>query len=774
MLAYNILSAMILVGLIGITAWPIWKFISKKTPREKIEYLRSFKKGKCAVIYVVAIPIYMMGLHATCADLGQSIFQAIGKAISLIALQYDFDALNYLMSQSLLFTIATYYCFFLVTVNAIIFFIAVLQQYIWCFCIKICWNKIRWKWKKMPRNRLLLIGNNPQNVMIFRSDKKRFKVIVDTLTPERATELFKEGIQYIHSPDPAKEISRLIGLVSQSALAPKDPNGKEEQDLHGVVVINTGNDETNLELCRYAFKCLNQMIQQDSEDKKKQKENIIKLLSHINIYVFGSPNYEALYRRITNEAYGCIHYVNKYRQIAIDFIDQYPLSLLIPKKYVNEDTTLPYDVKLNVTMLGFGKTNQHVFLTSVANNQFLTWDPEDKLMLKKVNYYVFDKEKTKNNKNLNHAYLRYENEFLPRANPHDYLPLPSKPADLNYSTCNINDPDLYTTLWSIYGEERSVNVAVIAFGSDLENIDLAEKLIGKMKEWKLSNLYVFVKVRSGQSEHAVFKNPHCILFGSEQDIVYDIERITKDKFSTMEKERNRFYALEKNAGKEPDEQVIGEADYKWYMERSQLERDSNTYCVMSLRSKFHLLGLDFTDKPGVGKAVSPKEFSRYYSDEAIKGTPEKEKLQDSFKYTRRGMLGIQEHYRWNSYMISQGIVPSSTDDIKNEKKADGSFSNGKNYALRKHGNITTVQGLVEFRRLVAARDNRDEMDADVIRYDFELMDNAVKTLERAGYTIIEKEDLIQENNGQSEDGGLPEVSNDRSVSVEATKTRENP
>ena len=45
-------------------------------------------------------------------------------------------------------------------------------------------------------------------------------------------------------------------------------------------------------------------------------------------------------------------------------------------------------------------------------------------------------------------------------------------------------------------------------------------------------------------------------------------------------------------------------------------------------------------------------------------------------------------------MISQGFVPATLDEIKNGEK------NGKNYALRKHGNITTMKGLIDFRQIV--------------------------------------------------------------------------
>jgi hypothetical protein len=94
-------------------------------------------------------------------------------------------------------------------------------------------------------------------------------------------------------------------------------------------------------------------------------------------------------------------------------------------------------------------------------------------------------------------------------------------------------------------------------------------------------------------------------------------------------------------------------------------------------------------------------------------------------------------------MISKGIVPSDREKIKSETltRKDGKvrFTNGKNYALRRHGNITTFKGLEEFRRIVAERDNVSEIETDVIKYDYQLLDDAYWLLDTNGYKIIKKE-----------------------------------
>jgi hypothetical protein len=106
---------------------------------------------------------------------------------------------------------------------------------------------------------------------------------------------------------------------------------------------------------------------------------------------------------------------------------------------------------------------------------------------------------------------------------------------------------------------------------------------------------------------------------------------------------------------------------------------------------------------------------------------------------KRGNLVTQEHLRWNAYMISKGFVPSTSEQIKNEKGADGSYTNGKNYDLRRHGNLTTMRGLVEFRKIVSERDGDEEIKADVMKYDYQLLNEAHWLINQFGYVMVDKD-----------------------------------
>ena len=90
-------------------------------------------------------------------------------------------------------------------------------------------------------------------------------------------------------------------------------------------------------------------------------------------------------------------------------------------------------------------------------------------------------------------------------------------------------------------------------------------------------------------------------------------------------------------------------------------------------------------------------------------------------------------------MISKGVVPSTIKQIESETAVVNGkvkFTNGKNYSVRRHGNLTTFEGLVDFRKIVAKRDSAQEIEKDVIKYDYQILDDAHWLLTNNGKKII--------------------------------------
>ena len=718
--------------------------IVTKERNKRIDFIRKFKKGNCAVVYIVAIPLYWIGHVYSGQAPFSALFAAINKTMSLVVLGYDVSSISGLMASNCVYTVAVYFCFILVALNAMLFAFSFLHQKIWEW-----WQKKRWSLSR--KEKLLIVGNNEENLDVFASEKKRAAMILDDITEDEKTKLYAKKVAFISKSadidDISKKHKRNNGIDDYCCklLTKCFSNPKKSC----IFVINTKNDDKNIALCNKIISCTNGYF------KDKDASVVAGNLSRIKVYVFGLPAHENIYNSIVESSHGCIRYVDKYRQIAVDFVDQYPLTQFMASKQIDYKTSLlRSDVNVNVAMIGFGKTNQQIFLTSVANNQFLT-EENGKTVLKKVQYHIFDKEHSENNKNLNHNYYRFKNEFEDKIEAQkngskEYLPFPTLPADEYYNTLDVNDVAFYKNIRDALDKKGSFNYIVIAFGSDLENIDMAQKMIEKKHEWGLNDTYVFVKVRGGDEGYSIFKRNDCFMIGDEERAVYNIQCINNDTFTAMAKMRNRIYALEYEIASNPNkllviptEKTYAQADCDWYNKKTQFERESNLYACLSLRSKLHMMGLDYV--PDDNKDTVALNEDTYLSCYARDDMPEyydgiqadgKDivKYDLDFKESRRKNMAIHEHLRWNSFMLSKGFVPASKDEIIGDKKG-----NGKDYLLRRHGNLTTFDGLLKFRKMVAERNGVEEIKTDVIKYDYQLLDDAYWLLHKNNYKIVNRE-----------------------------------
>lgn len=702
-----------------------------KNRAARIAFLRSFKKGKCAVVYFSAIPLFCIGHIYAGANFIPAFFNAVNQIINLVVLKYSTSSVQLLVDANVFYKITMYYSFILVGINALLFTFSLVGQRIWEFIQTI-------KAKIASKDKLFILGYNQNSVSIYNSDNARSKVIIDKISEQDAYSLYTKRISFISENSFDNIIMQIFKIVSRGI-------------RQYTVIINTDSEENNLTICRNFIAGI----------EKEGKEGREKIFAHLRIYVFGEPRYEAIYEDVMSSAYGCIHYINKYQMIAMNFIDCYPFTKFMDERHIDYSTTLiRNDVDINVCMIGFGKTNQQIFLTSVANNQFLCSN-ESRPVSKKVRYHIFDKDPAENNKNLNHSYYRYRDECS-NVNADDYLPLPSLPADETYYQLDINDSNFYRQIRQIVSRNHNdVNFIIIAFGTDLENIDMAQKLVEKRQEWGIDNLTIFIKVRTWRKGQTLLEQDGCYFIGNENDSVYDIYAITGDNIFHMAQMRNEIYDLEYRITHEKgfaiDNAMLSEvritANKNWYLSKTQLERESSLYCCLSLKSKLNLMGLDYCEESANDlPALSEQEYLELYAvDDRIDTdtynlTVNGKKVVNytlDFVRSKRTNLAIQEHYRWNSFMISKGMIPATIDEILNEKAIRNGmvkFTNGKNYKLRRHGNITTFDGLVTFRELVAKRDNADETEKDVIKYDYQLMDDAYWLLKNCGYKIIKLQD----------------------------------
>lgn len=725
---YTIISILSLILMCTtIVTFCISFFAKDRTGR--IKYLRDYKKGKVFAIFALSIPLYWMG---GCFD-GQTVlnafFDSLGKAVKLIVFEFNTESVAALIGTNTVFASAMYLCCVMVILNALLFVLSVAGQGIWYI---IAW----WHFKTSNRERVVLFGNNSYNRSIYKSDSKRVKLIADSISREDAASLYNDNTAYTTYKNPSAFVDKIVDIA-------------DRRNEKTIVIINTCNEHRNIELCKL-------FIEKLRNSTEKERES---LFTTLRIFVFGDSRYEAIYENLVIAAYGCMTYVNRHQIIAIDFINKYPYTSFMTEEQIDYDTsTVREGININSIFIGFGRTDRQIFTTSVANNQFIAQE-NGKTVLKKVQYYIFDKDYAQNNKNLNHNYYRFKNE-CDFNHPEKYLPLPSYPADEHYYILDINDTTFYNEIRKIISRsERDANFITISFADDLENIDLAHKIVAKCKEWEVENVVIFVKVRKNYSQNTILQSDNCYFIGNENETVYDMESIINDKFANMAQMRNTVYDLEYTLTENPDtvltRQMIEECAIRswndWFKKKSQLERESSIYCCLSLRSKLNMMGLDYCPiDANDERGLTEKEYLEIYAKDDMPDTDYYAKEVDGkpvvhytldFKPSRRTALAVQEHYRWNSFMISKGFVPATKEMILNERREINGkerFTNGKNYPLRRHGNITTFEGLEEFRKIVAEREGEKEENHDVIKYDYQLLDDAYWLLAKNGFKIIKK------------------------------------
>ena len=706
--------------------------LKNRNRADRISYIRSFKKGNGALIYLFSIPLFWIGYICTGQNFINSLFYAIRKSVELIVLRYDIAPIQNVMEANILYTIAIYICFTLVCLNAIIFIFSLVHQYLWQYFKEL-------KYRNSDTGKVILFGNNSHNRSIYLSDNNRHKIVVDKITNEEAQNLYMKDILY-RNQEPSYQC--ILEITNRSI------KSKSEH----IVIINTEDDAKNIDISRFFINVILQL----------NDENRLQCFRTLRIFVFGDPKYETIYEDIESSSCGCISYINKYKKVAIDIIEKHPFSLYMSEHHVDYSTSLIKDnVEINAMLIGFGKTNQQFFLTSVANNQFAT-QTESGIGLKTVNYHLFDQNAVAQNKKLNHNYNRYESEFA-TINIDEYLPLPERPAKTYFHKLDINDNSFYKDIYSVVSStNNSVNFVVIAFGNDLENIDMAKKLSCKFQEWSITNFNIFVKVRNHNNDVKFSEDEHCYIVANEDESVYNIERILADNLSNMAQLRDIAYEIEyelvQNKTLPSNERIaeIKERAYRdWYMRKTQLDRESCVYCCLSLRTRLNLIGLDYCPIEDNRKGISEQEYLKLY---ALDDMPDFSYYNMSvegkriihypldYKESLRRNLAIQEHLRWNSFMISKGIVPASIDQILTEINSFGKYTNGKNVNLRRHGCLTTFGGLLEYRKIIANRDllpnetmQQAEVHKDVIKYDYQLMDEAYWLLTKSGYKIIRKQ-----------------------------------
>ncbi len=619
---------------------------------------------------------------------------------------------------------------------------------------------IKYNLIRKHRDQVMIFGSNNKNRMIYDSAKEKGGRIYPMIlceTEGEFDELYNAGyncINLVFKEEIAKIVKEIISSHNEKCR----------------IVVNTLDDEKNLMLCSALCSCIRELLGPEiretemirkAKDKSvkgsllEKEEKIIQKLDRLQAAVFGSSQFETAYQKMEADSYGIIRCTNDATIAAMDLAARYPLTEFIDReKYIDENGCIAKNFEINVLYIGFGDTNQALFTSNMIINQYVEADEGEIPHPKHINYFIYDKKDNKDNKNLNHHIFRYSQEFLnglktEMYRKEDYLEIPPDPAFCTFVKTDINQNAFYEQVWTICSAVPGIlNIINISLGDDLENIDLSQKLWRKIQEWALPNTHIFIKIRDADNEKLLQDFEGIYPFGDEKNTIFTMDKLFNDELENLTEKKHYMNNLVKSRkGKSfqgTPEEIEIHSRYEWHM-FDAVKKMSSRYSVLSLRSKLHLMGLDYRKKQEGERAL--KSNDAYFNIYANKSRPEPDTAYEPvngkviYRYPKlltktdlthqslRQNLAIQEHYRWNAFMISCGFIPASREKIKTEKE------HGKNYMLRTHGNLTTAAGLVDFRKL-AARPGVSESSQDIIYHDFQIMDDAWWYLDMFGYEIF--------------------------------------
>lgn len=694
---------------------------------QRIKFMSEYKKGRFCFIYLASLFIYYaVSIKKSGLNFMTNLTESLKCTFDAVAMKIDYQKFSSL-NENLFYKVIDISFIIFVSLNVCLFLFSFVSPSInrkrnYCHFLK-------------KDEKIIFIGcNNDTYKMIDSLDlKENGCLVIGSFDNESANLLMDKAISFRNvSQKTIYSVKSLLSSVVQLCF-------KKNINSNIKIIVHTQDEEKNLLITRKISLLL--------------EDNLFKDNKKVQAYVLGYGVNQTAFDKFMEKTKGKIHYINKHHQIAIDFIDRYPFTKFMNDNHIDYETgTIKSECNLNVYMIGYGKTNQEIFLSSIANNQFCTIN-KGNVEKKNINYYIYDKNNIKVNKNLNHYFYRLENEYhYFKDREEDFLPLDVNPANvINSKKCiDINDNSFYLQLYNdiCNTNNNDINYIIISIGSKTENMDMADKITSKIHEWNIEKqTHVFVRIQDSQfiensnlyrdinyyekdanvnytaeldnktiSFNRVNKCTKKELlyntFGEEDLLLYNVNRIFNDQQEIFARNRDVVYSLKKDDDIEKTKQFVQE---KWY-EKTQIQRESNYFAYLNIRTKLHLMGYDFVSKNDfnehIHSSVSFDEFYKKYFENSE--ATEKNVInvvydnkpiniveyQDTLEFAkcRRTFLAMQEHFRWNAYTISKGVIPSTKQEIL------CNINDGKDYEItRKHNCITTFEGLKELDYLLSIK-----------------------------------------------------------------------
>lgn len=412
---------------------------------------------------------------------------------------------------------------------------------------------------------------------------------------------------------------------------------------------------------------------------------------------------------------GKLRTFNKYNLNSLLLMRDYDFAGLIRNlenenlQFINDDCTIE-NADIHAYFLGFGKVNQAILKDTLINNQFAkkvkTEDGKFILSPLEIKVHIYDENIRLKAIDLNNGIFKYNKASF---NHNEYLDLPKdyiSNVDFHLNT-NIEDRDFIN---SIYDEiknrikenkTRQINFFFISLASDMYNSLIADAIKKSLSTLDYAFNYYFVRNAIGEANCNKAKD--IIYMGQVKDI-FSYRNVLLDEVYSQAKFEHYLYQGKENEDIE-----------KLWQKLPKTKQKSNIYAVLSLNFKAHLLNLSENN----------------YKEKYIKDDNNdiKRLITPSEKFSARDVLAFIEHERWNAFEFSCGVLPLKISSFlkinENTKEGEEALHEIEpNYHLC----IASSLGLVEYYELF----KKHKFDgADVIKWDYTLMDNFIAHKEKA-------------------------------------------
>lgn len=688
------------------------------------------------------------------------IASSIGLALKSFGGDFDASTLSALAKDNTLFAIASFVHYI---VSVVLTFIVAIKIF-----GKNAINRVH-VFINSLRAKYIVIGASGQAEIFLDNldfnQRKHTTVILDANQKEKKKDLMSKGFAVVVIKD-GKDLAQKKAIndknnFAKSTFMALKTSGFSRTTNNTKIIAMSKDDEQNLLIAKLVTEYIKEQINPEKSAKGKIKltSEQSEKLQHINLkaYIMYSSWDRAEHFTFTDYALGRIRFFSPAEMRARKFAIENPITSMIPTTWIDvEKAKLKKSYNIGNIFVGFGITNKQILEKSICNNQLLGVD---------YNAFVIDKNAKNHEKQFhNSAIGLFRPELKSGKDEKGQDRYFKNPSEKNKFVFEEQDA-LYLEFYEKICEEVERNdfaTVIVALGNDKLSLETALELRQKLHERDLlvgetdRQAYQRVKIFVKIIEKTVFSDESLLnhasdckikTFGADKEVLSE-EYIINEKLDTIAKRIANEYC--DNSSKEV-------AEYTKWDGLPEIERDSNRYAAMSIRTKLNLLGFELKEsneeqdnavaklyeatygmnfanrqQATVNKQWTTNDFSDGYVD-----FPERDE-KGNIADTARNNLARLEHQRWSAFYLSNGWTKL--------EKAKVTADVRKDVQAKQHACLTVFEELEKLRDLQASdavtkkgvSEEHAKSDEDTVRYDYFLMDKLLGNLKDSSYVVLKR------------------------------------